>query len=205
MPLTAFYFQQVSLVGLPTTLVTLPMLPFALVFHALAGVLGLVFQPLGTAFGWLAWGATAYIVQVVHLAAKLPIASFETGRIAPVLVLGYYGVGAAWFISHRSGVFSEVVRRIEPSVIRCHAGFSATKWLAVPLSLAAVLIWTAALTNEDGRLHVVFADVGNGDSALIISPTGRQVLVDGGPKRRTRRGCSGVGCRSGTGRWTWWC
>ncbi|MYD49966.1 MAG: DNA internalization-related competence protein ComEC/Rec2 [Dehalococcoidia bacterium] len=181
LPLTAFYFQQVSLVGLPTTLVTLPMLPFALVFHALAGVLGLVFQPLGTAFGWLAWGATAYIVQVVHLAAKLPIASFETGRIAPVLVLGYYGVGAAWFISHRSGVFSEVVRRIEPSV-SASPGVSTTRWLAVPLSLAAVLIWTAALTNEDGRLHVVFADVGNGDSALIISPAGRQVLVDGGPE-----------------------
>ena len=45
MPLTAFYFQQVSLVGLPTTLVTLPMLPFALVFHALTGILGLVLQP----------------------------------------------------------------------------------------------------------------------------------------------------------------
>ena len=103
MPLTAFYFQQVSLVGLPTTLVTLPMLPFALVFHALTGILGLVLQPLGTAFGWLAWGATTYIEQVVHLAAKLPVASFETGRIAPVLVLVYYGVGVAWFVMHRSG------------------------------------------------------------------------------------------------------
>ena len=91
MPLTAFYFQQVSLLGLPTTLVTLPMLPFALVFHALTGILGLVLQPLGTAFGWLAWGATTYIVQVVHLAAKLPVASFETGRIAPVLVLLWRG------------------------------------------------------------------------------------------------------------------
>lgn len=181
MPLTAFYFQQVSLIGLPTTLITLPMLPFALVTHGLVGVLGLVFQPLGVAFGWLAWGATTYIVQVVNLAAKLPIASLETGRIAPALVLGYYGVGAVWFIAHRRGVVSEVVRRIGPSV-SAPPGISNARWLAVPLSLAAVLIWTAALTNEDGRLHVVFADVGNGDSALIISPSGRQVLVDGGPE-----------------------
>ncbi len=181
LPLTAFYFQQVSLVGLPTTLVTLPMLPFALVFHGLAAVLGLVFQPLGAAFGWLAWGATAYIVQVVHLAAKLPVASLETGRIAPALVLGYYGVGAAWFIAHRRGVFSEVVRRVGPSVSAA-PGISTARWLVVPLALAAALIWTAALTGEDGRLHVVFADVGNGDSVLIISPSGRQVLVDGGPQ-----------------------
>ena len=182
MPLTAFYFQQVSLVGLPTTLITLPMLPFALVFHGLAALLGLVFQPVGAAFGWLAWGATTYIVQVVHLAAKLPVASFETGRIAPVLMLGYYGVGAAWFVAHRSGVLANVASRVRSSEVS-RSGFSAsTKWFAVPLALAAALIWTAALTNEDGRLHVVFADVGNGDSVLIISPSGRQVLVDGGPE-----------------------
>ena len=182
MPLTAFYFQQVSLVGLPTTLVTLPMLPFALVFHALTGILGLVLQPLGTAFGWLAWGAVTYIVQVVHLAAKLPVASFETGRIAPVLVLVYYGVGVAWFVMHRSGVLANVASRIQSNPTS-RPGFStATKWLAIPIGLAAALIWTAALTGDDGRLHVVFADVDNGDSVLIVSPSGRQVLVDGGPE-----------------------
>ena len=182
MPLTAFYFQQVSLVGLPTTLVTLPMLPFALVFHGLAAVLGLVFQPFGAAFGWLAWGATAYIVQVVHLAAKLPVASLETGRIAPALVLGYYGVGAAWFIAYRSGVLANITSRVESKEISRPEFSASTKWLAVPLALAAVLTWTAALSNEDGRLSVVFANVGNGDSVLIVSPTGRQVLVDGGPQ-----------------------
>ena len=181
LPLTAFYFQQVSLVGLPTTLVTLPMLPFALVFHALAAALGLVFGPLGTAFGWLAWGATAYIVEVVHLAAKLPAASFETGRIAPALVLGYYGVGVAWYIAQRSGVLANVASRVQLKEGSLTSFSAATKWLAVPMGLGAALIWTAALTNEDGRLHVMFADVGNGDSVLIVSPSGRQVLVDGGP------------------------
>ena len=181
MPLTAFYFQQVSLVGLPTTLVTLPMLPFALVFHALTGILGLVLQPLGTAFGWLAWGATTYIVQVVHIAAKLPIASLETGRIAPALVVGYFSVGVVWFVAQRVGVVADFGRRVE-QLARARPGLSMTKWLAIPIGLAAVLIWTAALTNEDGRLHVVFADVDNGDSVLIVSPSGRQVLVDGGPE-----------------------
>ena len=180
MPLTAFYFQQVSLLGLPTTLVALPILPFALVFHTLAAVIGLVFEPLGTAFGWLAWGATTYIVQVVHLAAKLPIASFETGRIAPALVLGYYGAGVVWFVTHRSGVVADFGRLVEP-LARARPGLSVTKWLAIPIGLAAALIWTAVLTNEDGRLRVVFEDVDNGDSVLIVSPSGRQVLVDGGP------------------------
>lgn len=33
----------------------------------------------------------------------------------------------------------------------------------------------------DGKLHVYFFDVGQGDAALIISPEGRTVLVDSGP------------------------
>ncbi len=33
----------------------------------------------------------------------------------------------------------------------------------------------------DGKLHVYFLDVGQGDSALIITPSGRQIVIDGGP------------------------
>jgi beta-lactamase superfamily II metal-dependent hydrolase len=35
--------------------------------------------------------------------------------------------------------------------------------------------------KPDGKLHVYFFDVGQGDAALIVSPEGRTVLVDTGP------------------------
>lgn len=34
---------------------------------------------------------------------------------------------------------------------------------------------------NDGKLHVVFFDVGQGDAALIRTPSGDDILVDGGP------------------------
>jgi competence protein ComEC len=55
-------------------------------------------------------------------------------------------------------------------------------WWLVLLALApAALIWAAALSLPDGKLHVVIADVGQGDSVLITTPRGRSLLIDGGP------------------------
>lgn len=46
---------------------------------------------------------------------------------------------------------------------------------------AAVMLWWQVLSGPSGTLHVYFFDVGQGDSVLIVTPQGRQVLVDGGP------------------------
>src|SRR3989344_5800032 len=39
--------------------------------------------------------------------------------------------------------------------------------------------------QPDGHLHVHFLDVGQGDSALIVSPSGKQIVIDGGPDLTT--------------------
>lgn len=37
---------------------------------------------------------------------------------------------------------------------------------------------------HDGRLHVIFCDVGQGDGILIVTPSAKQILVDAGPDRK---------------------
>jgi len=44
----------------------------------------------------------------------------------------------------------------------------------------AGLVWSLALTQPDGQLHVQFLDLGQGDGIFIHTPRGRQVLIDGG-------------------------
>lgn len=39
----------------------------------------------------------------------------------------------------------------------------------------------AGAVKKDGKLHVLFFDVGQGDSALLVMPDGADVLIDGGP------------------------
>jgi competence protein ComEC len=53
--------------------------------------------------------------------------------------------------------------------------------LALPLALAGGLLWARVFSGPSGRLHVYFLDVGQGDSILVVTPQGRQVVVDGGP------------------------
>ena len=38
--------------------------------------------------------------------------------------------------------------------------------------------------NSDGKLHVYFCDVGQGDAIYIRMPTGADMLIDGGPNSK---------------------
>src|SRR3989344_4007513 len=54
--------------------------------------------------------------------------------------------------------------------------------LVVLLCLAVFAYSTNSIASQkDGLLRIYFFDVGQGDGLLIISPSGQQVLVDGGP------------------------
>jgi competence protein ComEC len=46
------------------------------------------------------------------------------------------------------------------------------------LGLIFLITWLSG--RPDGRLHVAFLDIGQGDAILIQSPSGQQLLIDGG-------------------------
>lgn len=50
------------------------------------------------------------------------------------------------------------------------------------LFIAAILVWSAvAQSPKDQNLHLYFLNVGQGDSAYILTPSGQDILIDGGP------------------------
>ena len=181
-PLVAFYFERVSFVGLPVTLLTLPALPAVLLAHAAAGTVGLFASWLAAPFGWAAWAAGSYVTGLVGLAARLPVADAEVGRMAPIFLWAYYGLLVAAALGRRR--IGSLARRAavavpRPSLQRPPIG-QAPFWLLAPVVAAAALVWVAVLSLPDGRLRVTFADVGQGDAAFIVTPGGAQIMMDGG-------------------------
>lgn len=53
-----------------------------------------------------------------------------------------------------------------------------------------ILLMQCIASLPDGKLHIVFCDVGQGDAAYVRFPDGRDLLVDGGPNNKVL-GCLG--------------
>ncbi len=50
-----------------------------------------------------------------------------------------------------------------------------------PLLLLALALFTFFQGRPDGRMHLYFLPVGQGNAILLLSPSGKAVLIDGGP------------------------
>ena len=57
-------------------------------------------------------------------------------------------------------------------------------YLISGIATGCILLFSFVWTLPDGKLHIVFCDVGQGDAAYIRFPDGRDMLVDGGPNDR---------------------
>jgi competence protein ComEC len=167
LPLMVYYFKRISLTALITNPLILPAQPAVEVLGGLSVLLGMLFKPMGKLLAWASWPFTAYTIRMVEWLASIPNGSIPLSQIAFPLILIFYAV--LFGITYAHSRLPSLIARLTP---------------AIPLTLLAictVLVWKAAFYAPDGRLHVSILDVGTGDAILIQTPTGRSVLINGGP------------------------
>jgi competence protein ComEC len=187
-PLIAYNFGVVSLIALPATFFSLPALPFIIVTSALVAFVGLIASVAAQVLGWLAWLFLSYLILVVQGFDALPHSSVEVSSVSAWHIWGYYAIlaGVITLLNRRkhltdfSSRLASGIKKVTRGIPKPHLGFS-TKWLILPLLVVAILVWAVAFTSPDHKLHVSFLDVGQGDAILIQTPSGKDILIDGGP------------------------
>jgi len=179
LPITAVNFGQLSLVTPLANLLVVPAVLPLMVGSALTAVIGLLFEPAGQLAGWATWVLATYMIVVVERLGSLPWASIALGRFELLPVVPYYGVLALMLVGSGNpalGLGTQWLKLLS----RIPA-----KWVVGSLGMVAVVVWAGALSVPSGPTTVSFFDVGQGDSILIRTASGRRVLVDGGPSPST--------------------
>jgi ComEC/Rec2-related protein len=105
LPLAAYYFHAVPLVGIVANVlivpVVLPILGLGFLATLLGSIAPILAVPLDRTLDYL----LAYIVSMTHAFASPDWASLPVGEFSPLIVVAAYAVlwGGAWYLSHQLG------------------------------------------------------------------------------------------------------
>ncbi|MFZ7110944.1 MAG: DNA internalization-related competence protein ComEC/Rec2 [Desulfatiglandales bacterium] len=162
LPITAFYFQRISLVSIPANLMAAPLLGLWVIPM---GLLSALFLPVSVSAADLflqagAWGLK-WIETVIAYWSRLPWA--EVWVVTPsILEIGlFYGLLYALILGRtyrwaRAGLV----------ILSC-------------VTLVDIGYWVYQ-TQFNPNLKVTFLDVGQGNAALVQFPGNQRMLIDGG-------------------------
>jgi competence protein ComEC len=188
LPLVAFNFHRIPLLGIPATILALPAMPFILASSLSVAIAGLVHPLLGQVLGWIAWAPLSYLLT---LASATPGITLSGAWVGTPLVWAWYSLlGLSLVIPSISSGCRTLLHHFASSFGDPPAGHTAPlpggfmlgmSGIVLILGVSGMFLWAQVFRGPDGNLHVYFLDVGQGDSILLVTPHGRQVLVDGGP------------------------
>ncbi len=181
LPAMILYFHRVSIASLVLNIVV----GILMAIVALAALAAVLASHVSSALAWPLIFATEkanwLMIHLVDPFSRLGLASFRLTH--------YHGKAAAIYAIYLAFVAGVVLamRRwdpLRPSFIQTRADFyrNARTVLGAltALTVLVIIFHPLSATAADGKLHIDFLDVGQGDSALITTPEGVTVLIDGG-------------------------
>lgn len=179
-PFLVIYFHRISIIGIflnvwvgllmaIESIVAILAIFAAQISSALAAPLVLMTEILN----WIMIHAADLFVENGWASLRLP---HYSGAMRVIYVLYFVPLVALTYQLHKWKPFS-LESRVKSREWRAKLSFA-----ALFVFLLLIIFHPFSAPEADGRLHVDFLDVGQGDSALITMPTGETLLIDGGGK-----------------------
>jgi competence protein ComEC len=210
LPLVAHYFNQISLIGIATNFIVVPLIGCIAVPLGLAGLLVLPVSL--TLASWLIEVDAfilSYTLSIVKFFAELPFAAVKTVTPSLLEMACFYILGWALLNLKRTDPVpagtqpmsdhghaacghqlfqkrnSMLTRLSKPFHALRHNSLTTSAWAKITLSLLLLILGLNTCYWLYERhwypdLRVTVIDVGHGSAALLELPGGHTVLVDGG-------------------------
>lgn len=187
LPLAVIYFHRVSVVSVVLNI-------WVGIFIAAEGVVSVTGALVASLSGMLAKPFFALAELCNGLMLTLP-RLFSDNGIASFRLPAYTGTGRVMYFLYALPVLvlAIVVNKWRPFDLKGNSAWTRGPILVPALASMAALIAIIiahpfSAPRPDGRLHIDFLDVGQGDSALMTFPDGRTMLIDGGGRINYKTG-----------------
>jgi competence protein ComEC len=174
LPIMAYQFKQIPLIALIANPSITPAQPAVMILGGLAIILSFIVFSFGQLVAWIAWPLTAYTIRMVELFERVPHGTIPLGNFSLAFIILFYAVLLSLtFAGSR-------IKEFIASLYRKYTNLSPITILIV-LLIVAILSWRVVANTSDGKLHITFLNVGSADAVLIQTPSGRHILINGGP------------------------
>lgn len=163
-PVLLSTFREIPLVTLPANLLAFPLVAPSLLLGGVAAAAGIAWTPLGTAVAAVGVAPMRLLAAIADRLSKAPVGHLTSDGGATVLV-------------------------VSATIVIALLVWIRTGWrppraaLVGAVACLPVFVWASALgAGGPAGLTITFLDVGQGDAALLATPEGATVLIDGGPQ-----------------------
>jgi competence protein ComEC len=182
-PVGALTFSRVTFAGLGLNFLAIPLMGVAQIAGMAVVPVAMASRTGAAMAGWVAHLGAAGLVRSADLVQFAPALTY---RIAPpswIAVALYYTAALLLWTLWRGRV---TIGSCANGVAPVARGASRAIPPAAALLAGGAALWilvdphTLVASRGDGRLHVTFLDVGQGDSSFVVFPGGSTLLVDAG-------------------------
>lgn len=167
LPLTLFHFNQWNIYSVLFNVPVAVLMPITFI-QSIIGILVGDLPIIGESVIFMSSALVESLRAFTALVVRLPYGILKTGSPSGWTVVLFYVVTSTFILSYTLREWSKSIHR--GNRLLCYA-------LAVGL---LILVWSPSYSNH---LTIDFLDVGQGDSALVRTPSGENILIDAGPEK----------------------